>query len=65
MPDVTSRVARLSYGVCFFETFDQRCHDPRDKTIYEPSGKDIASNQMHWYLKQVSSCLVRGFVIRC
>jgi hypothetical protein len=65
VPDVTSRVARLSYGVCFFEPFDETFHDPRDRQLHDHSGKDMAVNQMHWYLKRVISCFSQGSVVPC
>lgn len=53
-PDVTHRVALLSYGVSFFEPFDPNIHDEDDKDYDEAGKKHIATNLMYWYIHRVS-----------
>ncbi|KAK2006639.1 actin-like ATPase domain-containing protein [Colletotrichum eremochloae] len=49
---VKSRVARVSYGTVFYEEYDQKLHLDIDRTWNEEEMKWMASNQVHWYLKQ-------------
>jgi hypothetical protein len=45
----------MSYGIVFMEPFDSSRHDEADKKWIASIGQDLATNQIHWYLKKVSS----------
>jgi hypothetical protein len=53
--NVTSRVARNNYGITKFVDFDENKHLMEDRFTMDSVGRVVAVNQMHWYLKQVSS----------
>jgi hypothetical protein len=52
-PGVTERIARLSFGVSYFETFDETKHSDADKVYDAPTKKWVASELMFWYVKKV------------
>ncbi len=53
LPNVISRVARLSYGICFFDAFDATIHNDLHKKWDAPTEKWIVNDLMHWYVKKV------------
>ena len=50
---VSSRISRLSYGVCNYEKFVQGHHNEEDRKFYAIRGYDEAVNQMTWMLRKV------------
>ena len=52
--DITSRVARLSYGLRMRVPFVVGKHDIRDRVWDEKSCFYRANNQMLWYIRRVS-----------
>jgi hypothetical protein len=53
--EVISRVSRNNYGIAKYVSFIEGYHLEEDRFPMDSIGKDVAINQMHWYLKQVSS----------
>lgn len=53
LPQIRSRVSRLSYGWTFMTKFEDGVHDPRDKKWDEPRRKWMADNQMQCIIKRV------------
>ncbi|KAH0430382.1 hsp70 family chaperone [Colletotrichum camelliae] len=49
---IASRIARISYGTTFCETFDPTVHLNVDRAWDETEMKWVANNQVQWYLKQ-------------
>ncbi|KAK2765804.1 hsp70 family chaperone [Colletotrichum kahawae] len=50
---IASRIARISYGTTFYETFNPTIHLNIDRAWDEKEMKWVANNQVQWYLKQV------------
>jgi hypothetical protein len=57
--NVTSRVSRLSYGITKFVDFEPGRHLEADRFYHHHTGREIAKDQMHWYLQQVNNIPTR------
>jgi hypothetical protein len=53
--NVTSRVSRINYGITKFVDFEPGKHLDVDRYYHHPTGRDVARDQMYWYLQQVSN----------
>lgn len=56
---VTSTIARASYGVTYYTTFDSSKHLDHDKSWHKKECKWVANNQMKWFVKVVCWFLSR------
>jgi hypothetical protein len=60
VPRTISRVPTLSYGVLFFETFEEGRHHPDDRKFDVATQKHVAKDLMYWYVTKVSTEVFKG-----
>ncbi|KAM0489237.1 hypothetical protein ACHAP7_000294 [Fusarium lateritium] len=53
--NVETRIARMSYGIICSVPFIEGWHDKRDKEWDDSEQRFEASNQMRWFLREVST----------